>query len=175
MREAAVLLLLGTMLAALAPSGGGERMRRSVALLAALSVLLAFAEAAAEAAGPLRALPDRLREILVPDTETTAAYAAEARARTAADGIRRAEAGAACLIAARFGVPPGQITVTIDSALSPDGTLTVREAAVTHPPGVDGAAVEAFARGILGCPCRAQEGGEYHEALAEALADPAGE
>ena len=156
MTQILVFSLLCAVLGVLLPVSAGDGVRKSVAFLAGLAVLLTVARPVVGAAEKIQALPERLGELLFPVWEEGEEIYRASEERSIQQGIRNAERGIEILLRTRWQIPEGDVHVHLDVSEDANGEIILDCAEITlaEDADADGERIRQYISELLLCPCR---------------------
>lgn len=152
------LAVFSTVIGALVPDSKGDGMRRLIGMIAGFALLLAICRPIAEAAEDIRLIPERLKELLLPEWEEGAVIRQEAEDWIEARGVANVENGVRTLICARYSLDTSDVAVEAETSHDPSGAVTIECLYIKLYCGLDIAPgeIELYIGNLLACPCQVE-------------------
>ena len=156
MRDLLFLALICTLVGACIPASGDSGMGKSVAFLAALSLILAVSEPAVKALEDISALPSRITDLFLPDEATVSALESQSEEWVIRFSEENIASDVVTLVTNRFSLDTDAVQAEADTETDEKGYLRLRCVYVT----VDSSAVSIvndisqYVSNLLACPCK---------------------
>ncbi len=155
MRDFLVLSLLCSLVGTLLPASFENGMGKSVALLAALSILLAVSVPVVELASEISDGSFKIMDLLLPDDETICSLEETAQEWVVQYSVDNIEADIETLVENRFSLQTDTVHAQAVTETTADGTLIIRYVHLSAETfGVcDTSDISAFVGNLLATPC----------------------
>lgn len=160
------LAVLSALVGILIPESKNDSLRKAVAFLAGLSLLIAVCEPVVRAADQIALFPEQFFSLLMPDREEAEEIRQESEAWVVRCGIENVERGVSALIEKRFGMRKGAVVTKAETEREAGGDILIAslEISISDAEQCDLREVEEYIESLLACPCHARRvGGEADE------------
>lgn len=155
MNDLMILAVSSAVIGALVPKSANDGLKKAVAFLAGLALLLALFRPIIRFVPDLAGLPEKLSSLFFADTDTLAKHEEEAAAWVIKYSTENIEAGVEALLSQRYGLPADSVRAEAITASGKDGVVILERliVRVDAAAGIDGADAVRFIRDTLACPC----------------------
>jgi len=160
-----VLIIIASVCTVLAPDSKNDALRKCVALIASIAVLLSIIQPIARSMDSVQALPESFFDMLFPSEEITKEIEKNANEWIIDTGIQNIASGVSALVIDHFDLPAGSVVTKIITSEDAAGNIFVAELLlqITSSAECDLSEIEEYISAILECPCRAERIGGHRE------------